>query len=218
LTFTVNGVTNGNATFGTITGSSSPYSYLAPVAIPGNDNPVTIEAMQGGTGETASLTVTIAPTTTSPTPITITGGNATGINFSLTSGTTTLGLADVGTCNFPTANVCTASVTGIQISRSGAATSFCGGSTCTLWVLGQGLTNAGGSALASGLTVSVTHPRTTVDVTVGTVLANAPASGLTNIFIPVVVTPSAPLGNRDLVVTLGDGETQVYVGAIQIVN
>jgi hypothetical protein len=218
LTFTVDGVTNGNATVGTITGSSSPYSYLAPVALPGNDNPVTIEAMQGGTGEIASLTVTIAPTTTSPTPITITGGNATGINFSLTSGTTTLGLADVGTCNFPTANVCTASVTGIQISRSGAATSFCGGSTCTLWVLGQGLTNAGGSALASGLTVSVTHPRTTVDVTVGTVLANAPASGLTNIFIPVVVTPSAPLGNRDLVVTLGDGETQVYVGAIQIVN
>jgi hypothetical protein len=218
LTFTVNGVTNGNATFGTITGASSPYTYLAPVAIPGNDNPVTIEAMQGGTGETASLTVTIAPTTTSPTPITITGGNATGIDLNLTSMTTTLGLADVGTCNFPTANVCNASVTGIQISRSGAATSFCGGSSCTLWVLGQGLTNGGGSALASGLTVSVTHPRTTVDVTVGAVVANAPASGFTNIFIPVVVTPSAPLGNRDIVVTLGDGETQVYVGAIQIVN
>ena len=218
LTFTVNGVTNGNATFGTLTGSSSPYSYLAPVAIPGNDNPVTIEAMQGGTGETASLTVTITPTTTSPTPITITGGDATGINLSLTSRTTTLGLADVGTCNYPTPNVCTASVTGIQISRSGAATSFCGGSSCTLWVLGQGLTNGGGSALASGLTVSVTHPRTTVDVTVGNVAPNTPASGLTNIFIPVVVTPSAPIGNRDLVVTLGNGETQVYVGAIQIVN
>jgi hypothetical protein len=57
-----------------------------------------------------------------------------------------------------------------------------------------------------------------VDVTVSTVQANALASGLTNIFIPVVVSPSAPLGNRDLVVTLGDGETQVYVGAIQIVN
>ena len=218
LTFTVNGVTNGNATFGTITGLSSPFNYLAPVAIPGNDNPVTIEATQGGTGETASLTVTITPTTTSPTPITITGGDATGINLSLTSMTTTLGLADVGTCNYSTANVCTASVTGIQISRSGAATSFCGGSSCTLWVLGQGLTNGGGSALASGLSVSVTHPRTTVDVTVGTVLPNTPASGLTNIFIPVVVTASAPLGNRDIVVTLGDGETQVYVGAVQIVN
>jgi hypothetical protein len=218
LTLTVNGVTNGNATFGTVTGASSPYSYLAPVAIPGNDNPVTIEAMQGGTGETASLTVTITPTTTSPTPITITGGNATGIDLSLTSMTTTLGLADVGTCNFPTANVCNASVTGVQISRSGAATSFCGGSSCTLWVLGQGLTNGGGSALASGLSVSVTHPRTTVDVTVGAVLPNAPASGFTNIFLPVVVTPAAPLGNRDIVVTLGDGETQVYVGAIQIVN
>jgi len=162
--------------------------------------------------------VTINPSTTAPNAITITGGNATGINLSLTSMTTTLGLADVGTCNYPTANVCNAEVTGIQISRSGAVTSFCGSATCTIWLLGQGLTNGDGSALAAGLTVSVTHPRSTVDVTVSTVQANALASGLTNIFIPVVVSPSAPLGNRDLVVTLGDGETQVYVGAIQIVN
>jgi len=55
-------------------------------------------------------------------------------------------------------------------------------------------------------------------VTIGTVQANALVSGLTNVFIPVVVSPSAPLGNRDLVVTLGDGETQIYIGAIQIVD
>ena len=51
LSFTVNGVANGNAAYGTITGSNSPYSYLAPVAIPGNDNPVIIVATQGGTGK-----------------------------------------------------------------------------------------------------------------------------------------------------------------------
>ncbi len=218
LTFTVNGVTNGNSTFGTITGSSSPYTFLAPVAIPGNDNPVTIEATQGGTGETASVTVTITPSTSAPTAISVTGGIASGINLGLTTMTTTLGLADVGTCNYPTTNVCEASVTGIEISRSGSATSNCGSATCTIWLLGQGLTNSGGSALASGLTVSVSHPRTSVDVAVGTVQPSAPVSGLTNIFIPVVVSPSAPLGVRNIVVTLGDGETQTYIGAIQIVD
>lgn len=218
LSFTVNSISNGNATYGTISGSGSPYTFLAPVAIPGNDNPVVIVATQGGTGETASLTVTITATGTSPTPIAVTGGEASGIDFSLSSRTTTLGLADVGTCNYPTPNVCGASVTGIQISRSGAATSFCGGSTCTIWLIGQGLTTSDGSALASGLTISVTHPRTTVDVTVGTVQPNSPVSGETNVFIPIAVTSSAPLGNRDIVVTLGNGETQVYIGAIQIVN
>ncbi len=218
LSFTVNGVANGNATYGTITGSNSPYSYLAPVAIPGNDNPVLIVATQGGTGETASLTVTITRTGTSPTPITVSGGVASGINFSLSTQTTTLGLSDIGSCNYPTSGVCAASVTGIQISRSGATTNFCGGSTCTIWLIGQGLTNGGGSALASGLSVSVEHPRNSVDVSVGTVQPNSPVSGQTDIFIPITVTPSAPLGNRDIVVTLGDGETQVYTGAIQIVN
>jgi hypothetical protein len=66
--------------------------------------------------------------------------------------------------------------------------------------------------------VSVTHPLNVVDVTIGTIQANAPVSGLTNIFIPIVVLPSAPPGNRDLVVTLGDGETEIYIGAIQIVD
>jgi len=66
--------------------------------------------------------------------------------------------------------------------------------------------------------VTVTHAQNVVDVTIGTVQANALVSGLTNVFIPVVVSPSAPLGNRDLVVTLGDGETQIYIGAIQIVD
>ncbi len=218
LSFTVNGVTNGNPTVGTISGSSSPYTYNAPAAIPGNDNPVTIEATQGGTGEHASLTVTVNPSTTAPNAITVSSGEVTGIDFSLTSQTPTLGLADVGTCNFPTANVCLASVTGIQISRSGAATSFCGGASCTVWILGQGLTNVSGSALTSGLAVRVTHPQSTVDVTVGTVAPDAVTSGFTNIFVPITVSSTASTGTRDLVVTLGDGETQIYVGAIQIVN
>ena len=80
------------------------------------------------------------------------------------------------------------------------------------------MTNGAGTAVASGLTVSVTHPQSGADVTIGNPVANALNSGLTNIFVPIVVSSSAPVGNRDLVVTLGNGETQVYVGAIQIIN
>ena len=218
LTLTVNGVTNGNSTFGTITGASSPYTYHGPAAIPAGNNPVSIVATQAVTGETATLTVTITPSSSAPNAIVVSGGEVTGINLALTSRAVTLGLADIGTCNFPTVNVCTATVTGIQISRSGTATSTCGSTSCTLWLLGQGLTNGTGSALTVGLTVSVTHPQSGTDVTIGTLAPDALASGLTNIFIPITVSSSAAAGNRDLVVTLGNGETQVYPGAIQIVN
>ena len=85
-----------------------------------------------------------------------------------------------------------------------------------MWLLGQGLTNPEGSALASGLTVSVTHGSTT-DVTVSSVTAMVPQS-LTEINFTITVLGTAPLGNRDIVVTLADGETQAYVGAIQIVD
>jgi hypothetical protein len=220
LNWTVNGVSNGNSTVGTITGTYPSYTYTPPAAIPGGDNPVTIVATEAGTAESASLTVTVNPSATLPTAISVTGGTAgaTGINFSLTSSSSlTLGLADVGTCFYPTASVCTAAVTGIQVSRSGLATANCGNATCTLWLLGEGLTNSGGTAVTSGLTVSVTHGSTT-DVTVGTLAPNVLNNGLTNIIFPITVSATAPIGLRDIIVTLPDGETQMYFGAIQIVD
>ena len=225
LTFTVNGVTNGNSTLGTISGTYPNYSFLAPAAIPGINNPVTIEATQGETGQTATLAVTINPSTSTPTAIKVTGGNATGVNFNLTPNSSlTLGLADVGTCS---GGSCAASVTGIEVSLSGQASASCR-ATCTVWLLGQGLTNAGGTAVASGLKVSVSGG-TTPDVTVtsGTVTPLAPCSPTNpnctssvtfeDITFQVVASASATLGVRNIVVMLGDGETQVYVGAIQIV-
>ncbi len=225
LTFTVNGVTNGNSTLGTISGTYPNYSFLAPAAIPGINNPVTIEATQGETGQTATLAVTINPSTSTPTAIKVTGGNATGVNFNLTPNSSlTLGLADVGTCS---GGSCAASVTGIEVSLSGEASASCP-ATCTVWLLGQGLTNAGGTAVASGLKVSVSGG-TTPDVTVtsGTVTPLAPCSPTNpnctssvtfeDITFQVVASASATLGVRNIVVMLGDGETQVYVGAIQIV-
>ena len=226
VTWTVTGanagtVTNGNSTIGTIPGTSPSATYTAPASIPGGNNPVTITATsQADETQSASLTVTINPSTTTTNAVNVTGGAspATGINLSLPSNANvTLGLADVGTCGSPNPhNECFATVTGVQVSRSGLATDSCPNATCTVWLLGQGLTNPEGSALASGLTVSVTHGSTT-DVTVSSVTAMVPQS-LTEINFTITVLGTAPLGNRDLVVTLADGETQVYVGAIQIVD
>jgi hypothetical protein len=223
LIWTVNDVTNGNSTYGTITGSYPSYTYTPPTAIPGGSNPVTVVATQAGTSQSASLSVTINPSATTPTAINLTGGAAsvTGINFDLSSMATTLGLADIGTCG-PPANPpseCSASVTGIQVSRSGAATADCpntAGSlpaTCSLWLLGQGLTR-------SPLTVSVTHGSTT-DVTVSSIETTDAPTGYAAINFLIAVSGAAPPGVRNIVVTIGSGatqETQVYVGAIQIVN
>lgn len=96
-----------------------------------------------------------------------------------------------------------------------------------MWLLGRGLTDAAGDATAAGLTVGVTHGGT-VDVTVKSVTPRAPcsptnsscttSSTLQNLTFQIVVSRTAQLGNRDLVVTLGNGETQVYMGAIQIIE
>jgi hypothetical protein len=225
LTLTVNGVEGGNSTFGTIAGAYPSYTYTAPPAIPGGNNPVTIEATQAGTSQSASLTVTIEPSTTIPTAVTITNGDATGINFSLSSNSSlTLGLADVGSCVTTGENTsCGASVTGIQVSKSGAATGSCPATTtpatCTVWLLGQGLTDNSG-IVVSGLSLSVTYGGTTPDVTVtgSSVVGMTPSDGLTQITFQVQVSSTAQLGLRNLVVKLPDGETQAYVGAIQIVN
>lgn len=219
LSFTLNGASSPSSLYGSISGSYPSYTYHLPTAIPGNNNPVVIEATQGGTGQTATLSVTVNPSGTGPNAITLSGsGNVTGINLSLTSFTPTLGLSDVGTCNFPTPNSCSANVTGIAISRSGAATSFCGSATCEIWLVGEGLTNGAGTTLSSGLTVQVSHGSGASDVTVSALQPNGPISGLTDIFFQIVVSSSAAVGNRDIIVTLGDGEINVYPGAIQIVN
>ena len=205
---------------GTIPAASPSAIYTAPAAIPGGNNPVTLTATsQADNTKSASLTVTINPSTTAPNAITVSGGIANGINLSLTSNSSlTLGLADVGTCLIGQGGIsCSASVTGIQVSKSGAATADCPNATCTVWLLGQGLTNGDGSPLSSPPIVIVTHGSTT-DVRVSNVQALSPSSGFTNISFQIEVSETAPLGNRDIVVTLGDGETQSYLGAVQIVN
>jgi hypothetical protein len=197
-----------------------------PIAFGGSGLPVaassfTVEATDASASQhtaTQALSISVAKSTTVPNGITVSNGNVTGVNLSLSTMTTTLALADVGTCIVGIS--CNASVTGIQVSKSGAQTSSCASTTtpatCTVWLLGQGLTNGTGSALASGLAVRVTGP-SSPDVTVSNISPNSLNGSLTNITFLITVSPSAATGNRDIVVTLGDGETQVYIGAIQIV-
>ena len=177
LNWTVSG-SNG----GTITTGASPYNsvtYNAPAALPGGNNPVTITATsQVDNTKSASLTVTINPSTNSANAINVpVGSSATGINFDLSSNASlSLALANLGGCVVgQSSTTCEASVTGIAVSRSGLATGTCPNATCTMWLLGRGLTDAAGDATAAGLTVGVTHGGT-VDVTVKSVTPRVPAA------------------------------------------
>jgi hypothetical protein len=93
------------------------------------------------------------------------------------------------------------------------------GTTAIVWLLGQGLTNSDGTALASGLSVNVSHG-TSRDVTVTQVTPLSPTdngAGLTNIAFQVTVSAGAATGPRNIVVTNSvTGELQAFVGAIQI--
>jgi hypothetical protein len=219
-------VISGSLPLGLMLNLDTGFITGTPIAIGGSGLPVaassfTVEATDASAAQhtaTQPLSISVAKSTTAPNGITVSGSNVTGVNLSLSTMTTTLALADVGTCIVGVS--CNASVTGIQVSASGAQTASCASTTtpatCTVWLLGQGLTNGTGSQLASGLTVRVTGP-SSPDVTVSNISPNTLNGSLTNITFQITVSPSAATGNRDIVVTLGDGETQVYIGAIQIV-
>ena len=218
LTWTVNAVTNGNSTVGTITGTYPNLTYHAPSAIPPG-NPVTVTATsQADNTKSASLTVTLTPAAGQANPV-VAEGNSThtpAINFNLSSLTPTLALTDVGTCTGTPAS-CAAGATGFQVKQ---------GATLTVWLLGQGLTDGTGASLAPGLAVSVSQGSTS-DVTVSSVTPQCNSTGnpgtcplspaLTNITFQIQVSASATLGQRNIIVTNSAGELQAYVGGIQII-
>jgi hypothetical protein len=73
------------------------------------------------------------------------------------------------------------------------------------------------TTVSTGLTVSVTQG-SSPDVTVGIANPGPVPNGFTAINFNITVTATAATGNRDIVVTLPDGEAQIYIGAIQIVD
>jgi hypothetical protein len=215
VTWTVNTVTDGNSTFGTIAATGLTATYTAPAAIPGGNNPVTITAIsQADDAQSASITVTIDPSTSSPNEINVPGNSVvTGIDLNPTTLTPTLGLVDIGSCT----GTLTPSVHLTCPSAGVAPVTLTQGSSTILWLLGQGLTSGDGSAI-SGLTVAVSG--ISGDVTVGQMiplLTSNNSAGLTNIAFRVTVSASATAGPRNIIVTNPNTkELQTFVGAIQI--
>ncbi|MGO8790382.1 MAG: hypothetical protein ACLQVL_23780 [Terriglobia bacterium] len=215
VTWTVNTVTDGNSTFGTIAGTGLAVTYNAPGAIPGANNPVTITAIsQADDAQSASITVTITPSTSSPNEINVPGNSdVTGIDLNPNTLTPTLGLVDIGSCTGALAP----SVHLTCPSAGVAPVTLTQGSSTILWLLGRGLTSGDGSAI-SGLTVAVSGM--SGDVTVGQMiplLTSNNSAGLTNIAFQVTVSASATAGPRNIIVTNPNTkELETFVGAIQI--
>jgi hypothetical protein len=223
VTWTVTGalagtVTNGDATLGTIPGTSASAIYTAPSNPSPGNNPVTITATsQADPNQSASLTVTINPSIPDPIAINVAGNNTDvdGVNLDIPASNPTVGLADVGTCAgtlTPEVDLtgCSAGVASITIAR---------GTTAIVWLLGQGLTNSDGTALASGLSVSVSQgPGSDVIITQVTPLSpTANPAGLINIAFQVTVSANATPGPRNIVVSNKvTGELQAFVGAFLI--
>jgi len=210
VTWTVSGahapaVANGDLILGTISGTSPSSTYNAPAEIPAGNNPVTITAIsKTDPSKSASITVTIT-SEAKPNVISVAGNQAdvTGIDINISTLNPTLGLADVGLCIGP---ICSAGVASITVAK---------GSTATVWLLGQGLTNATGTELTNGLSLSASQG-TTGDVKVFNVTAQPPFDGLTNIKFQIQVGAEAASGARNLIVTNSDGELQAFVGALLI--
>ena len=188
---------------GTISGTPFAMGNLATFAVEATDS-----SGSHLTG-TQVLSIPIDPSTTGvPNAITVVGGAppVTGINFTLSTLAPTLGLADVGLCTgnpFP----CSAGVASVAITH---------GTSATLWLVGQGLTTGGGSAIPT-LSVEVSHASGSNDVPVSNVTAQSLSGGLTNITFTVTATSGATPGPRNIIVTnSATGESQAFVGAIQI--
>ncbi len=211
-------VENGNATLGTISGTSASATYIAPSALPAGNNPVTITATsQADPSQSASLTVTVNPSTTRANAVNVPGGDtdATDVNVDIASSSPSLGLADIGTCGGtlgPSGGLtdCSGGVASVTVQR---------GSTAIVWLLGQGLTDGGGTTLANGLSVDVSQG-TRNDITVTQLTPLSPTdnhAGLLNVAFRVAVSPNATPGPRNIIVAnTATGELQAFVGAIQI--
>ena len=104
VSWTVNGVTNGNATYGTITGSGLSVVYHAPAAVPSTATFNITVTSAADTSKSASISVTISP----------------GVGISITAPSTPQTLSVSSTLNF-TADVTGTSDTSVNWTVNGVA-------------------------------------------------------------------------------------------------
>ena len=219
FTATVSGATNTAVTWSVSSSSSSSSSqigsisssglYTAPVAtsVPLESAPqmVTVNAGQAVTG--ADITV---PPLNSVDTVTITATSQADSTQSASATVTLTGLSilAVGQCTQSTSTQlsCSGGSTGTEISRSQS-----GGQTVYLFVAGYGI--------LPGTTYTITSNGSDVVLTQPTDAGGNFATtnnGLPGVYIPVVVSPTATLGPRNLVVRNSGNELTSFVGAVEI--
>lgn len=219
FTPTVSGATNTSVTWSVSSSSSSSSSqigsisssglYTAPAAtsLPAAGAPqmVTVNAGQAVTGK--DITV---PPLNSVDSVTVTATSQADSTKSASATVTLTGLSilAVGRCTQSSATQlsCSAGSTGTEISRSQS-----GGQSLYLFVAGYGILPGTTYTISSnGSDVIVTQP---TDAGGNFATTN---NGLPAVYFPVVVSPSATLGPRNLVVRSSGNELTSFAGAVDI--
>jgi hypothetical protein len=193
VTWSVNDVTGGNSTVGTV---STTGLFTAPGAIP-SSNPVTVKATsQADTTKSASASVTIGNPLSAQTVTATAGQEMTNVNVNLaTFSNPTLELLALGTCG---ATTCTAGSAGVELAQ---------GSTATLFLVGNGV--------GSGTSLSVSG--NSADAQISNIKPTTDTLGEPAVTFDIAISAGAPVGLRNLTVTNTSGEMAVFVGGIRIV-
>lgn len=193
VTWSVNGVTGGNSTLGTITTSGL---YTAPGAMPsGPPPPIVKRTVSVAAGTTAPPTDIAVQQFTAPNIVTVTATSQADPSRSA-SATVTIATLIVRALGVAT----TAGSTGAAVSRSSMP-------TARLLLVGQGIVQ-GTSYEITGSGVQVVQPSATDFVTT--------TDGTPAVRLTVVISPLASLGPRNLIVTNSVGELSAFVGGLLI--
>jgi uncharacterized protein YjdB len=201
VAWSVKGSNGGTTQVGTI---SSSGLYTAPAAtsasVPGPPQLVPVTAGQA----TSSVNITV-PQLNPVNSVTVTATSQADTTKSASATVTLSGLAIafVGQCP-PASNTCTAGSTGVQISRSQT-----GGQAVDLFIVGYGIV-PGTTYAISGNDIVVTQPSSLNfgNTTDGTYPA---------VYFPIVVSPTAALGPRNIVVTNSANELSAFPGGLEII-
>jgi hypothetical protein len=219
FTATVSGATNTAVTWSVSSSSSSSSNqigsisssglYTAPAAtsVPAESTPqmVTVTAGQAVSG----ANITVPPLNAVDTvTVTATSQADSSQSASATVELTGLSILAVGQCTQSTATQlsCSAGSTGTEISRSQS-----GGQTLYMFVAGYGILPGTTYEISSnGSDIIVTQP-----TSAGGNFATT-NNGLPAVYFPVVVSPTATLGPRNLVVRNQGNELTSFAGAVNI--
>ncbi len=203
VTWSVTDGSGGTSNVGTI---SSAGLYTAPTATsasaPAVPQPVLVTAGQISSPSPVNVAVPELNPVNSVT-VTATSQADTSKSASATVALSGLSILAAGQCQSSgTGLTCTARVTGTEISRSQL-----GGQTVNFFIAGYGIV-AGTSYAISGSDIVVTQP--------SALNFQAASDGTPVVYFQIVVSPTAALGPRNIVVTNSGGELASFPGGLKI--